>query len=322
MTDSYEEILRFARTLRQGLGGSDEEAVAFLNGVFTKAEVPVLNNRVDVKAALERDLASDNAVSFRAVAREFGCSEETVARVWPAIRDQYPPTPPPSDKFVVLLPKEARANALVESVLAESGFRLDPEAKAIVDIKNGLPPIAYKVKRGREILVALKAGIAHAGFLGNDKIIETQADARANGNDPIELDIRKQFFVNAFRMCLAVPKEQTGQPIRDYADLQDKVIATSYVETLKEFLAARNITARKIMYLSGGVEESCREFGVDAIMDIVETGGSLRRNGLVALGDPLYEGNMSFMSLTGTRSTMLDSFAERLQVKEAARAAA
>jgi len=302
--------------LRAGLNQSDEAALQFIYGLFSKPEIPELDKRLDVKAVLERSLASDGSVSFRSVAKECGCSEELVARVWPAIRDQYPPTPAPSDKLIIVIPQEARPRRLVESILAESGFRIDSQVAAIVDIKNGMPPIAYREKRGREVPVSLKAGIAHAGFLGNDKVIEVQDEARQNGNDPIEFDMKKRFRVNAFRMCFAVPKEQKGTPIREIADLQGKEIGTTYVSTARQFLAMRGITAR-VSYVSGKVEESCRDFGKDAVMDIVETGSSLRKNNLVVLGEPLYAGYTGFMTLKGApRSTMLDQLTERLQVQE------
>lgn len=317
MADSNEEILKLVNRIREALNGTDKEAIAFMEGLYTRQEIPEANHRIDVKEVLERQLKSDSAVSFSAAARECGCSPDLVARVWPAIRDQYPPSKPPSDHFVIVIPKEGRAFDLVENILAESGFRIDTASKAIVDIKNGLPPIAYKQKRQREILVSLKAGIGHAAFLGRDKTIEAQCEARENGNAPIVPDVYKQFCVNAFRMCLAVPKEPKGKPINNYADLQGKTIATSYPATLRHFLAERKITAR-VEYVSGGVEETVRERGMDAIMDIVESGNSLKKNNLRVLGQPVYAGDMSLIALPGTRATVLDEFAQRLQVSDSA----
>jgi ATP phosphoribosyltransferase len=317
VANTKQEAIELARYIRDGVNGSDEDAGRFIEGLLTKPEIPVVNNRAVARQVLSRMLKEDGCASIPRAAEEVGCSEETTRIVWRAIRDQYPAVMPPADKFSIAIPKERRALSLVEDILLESGFRMDMSTKTLVDIKNGMSPMAFRIGRGRDIPVLMKAGVVHCGFLGNDKIIEVQDEARENGNEPVALDIRRKFSINAFRMCFAVPQEQGEKPILKLADLEGKLIATTYISTLKQFLAAQKITTARVIHLSGDVEEACRDLGADAILDIVETGGSLRKNNLRVLGEPIYQGNMSFMALEGVpRSTMLDKFTERLKVQD------
>ena len=116
-------------------------------------------------------------------------------------------------------------------------------------------------------------------------------------------------------MCLAVPREDapkaTAQGIGYF---ENKVIATSYAATLQEFLAQEGVKPRNIISLKGGVEQAMGALGANAIMDIVETGGSLKANGLVPFGNPVYEGDMRLVSLReARRPAALSRFVERLQ---------
>ncbi len=295
-------LLLLVEKLRAAVNQPDDLAVQSLDGLMTGADVDVFLKRDEIRTQILQNLRTTGQLVFKDVADQCDCGEDLVMHVWRiSMRDQYPPTPVMGD-FCVSIPKETRAQNLVESILGKSGFRLDTKKKAIIDFQNGMQPISYRVSRGRDIPSFVKAGAAHCGFLGNDKLIEVQAEALLEGRDPVEMDIRQQFTVNAFRMCFAVPKDQTA--IRSIADLEGKKILTSYTATAQQELARRGITPADIKYQAGDVEASCRVLGYDAIMDIVETGSSLRKAGMVTLGNPLYAGDMSLITVPEAQRPM------------------
>jgi ATP phosphoribosyltransferase len=70
--------------------------------------------------------------------------------------------------------------------------------------------------------------------------------------------------------------------IQKLSDLNGKTIATSYPETLRDFLAKNQIKA-KILVMHGSVELAPKIAIADAICDLVSTGTTLKENGLVEL---------------------------------------
>ena len=77
------------------------------------------------------------------------------------------------------------------------------------------------------------------------------------------------------RWVIAVPEDS---PIKSVRDLQGKRIATELVEVTKRYLAEHNVTA-EIEFSWGATEVKVPEL-VDAIVDLTETGSSLRANKL------------------------------------------
>ncbi|MDH3758323.1 MAG: ATP phosphoribosyltransferase, partial [Gammaproteobacteria bacterium] len=79
------------------------------------------------------------------------------------------------------------------------------------------------------------------------------------------------------RLSIAAPD---GTPYSGIESLQNKVIATSYVSLLREFLERNDVNA-KIEYFSGAVEIAPKLGKADFICDLVSTGNTLQANGLI-----------------------------------------
>jgi len=79
------------------------------------------------------------------------------------------------------------------------------------------------------------------------------------------------------RWAIAAPD---GTPYSGIESLQNKVIATSYVSLLREFLERNDVNA-KIEYFSGAVEIAPKLGKADFICDLVSTGNTLQANGLI-----------------------------------------
>jgi ATP phosphoribosyltransferase len=123
-------------------------------------------------------------------------------------------------------------------------------------------------------------GILDAGLTGRDWIIENEADVLAVA----DLIYAKQSF-GKVRWVLAVP-EASG--FRSVKDLEGKIIATELVATTKRYLAAHGVSAK--VEFSWGATEVKPPVLADAIVEVTETGSSLRANNLKII-DTVLESN-------------------------------
>ncbi|MBO0802244.1 MAG: ATP phosphoribosyltransferase [Nocardiopsaceae bacterium] len=128
-----------------------------------------------------------------------------------------------------------------------------------------------RVLRPQEIPSYLERGLFDLGITGRDWITETDADVVSLG----ELQYSKQTG-NPVRVILAVPEKA---PWRSAADLPEGIrISTEFPSLTERFLASRGVKA--VVVPSYGATEAKVPDIVDAIVDLTETGSSLRKNGL------------------------------------------
>jgi ATP phosphoribosyltransferase len=113
-------------------------------------------------------------------------------------------------------------------------------------------------------------GVLDAGLTGRDWIEESEANVHAVA----DLIYAKQSF-GKVRWVLAVPD---GSPFKSVKDLQGKIIATELVSATKRYLAANGVSA-KVEFSWGATEVKPPELA-DAIVEVTETGSSLRANKL------------------------------------------
>lgn len=125
--------------------------------------------------------------------------------------------------------------------------------------------------RPQEIPTYLEQGLFDLGITGRDWITETGADVTSIG----ELEYSKA-TANPVRIVLAVPKEH---PATRGAELPDGVrVSTEYPELTRRFFADAGVKA--VIVPSYGATEAKVPDIVDAIVDVTETGSSLRKHGL------------------------------------------
>ncbi len=287
------------------------EAVQGLQALFTEPERLKAVLRGAITEEIQTRLRTEGGASVLTIAEKFDCSESLVRHIWRDIRDEAPVTEKNAN-FCLAIPQETRAQDLVEDILLNGGFSMNMREKVLVDNTSaGFTPIPYMILRGNDIPLYLKAGTVQRAFLGKDKIEENASASRLKGTKPVQLDIPQKFCPNTFRMCLAIPaSERAKAQAQGISYFNGKVISTSYPATLKDFLKEKKITA-KVIRLAGKIEgtiKALESFKIQAIMDIVETGDSLNKAGLVPFGnpqarfgDPLYEGDMSFIGLKGAQ---------------------
>jgi len=125
--------------------------------------------------------------------------------------------------------------------------------------------------RPQEIPSYLERGLFDLGITGRDWISETQADVASLG----ELQYSKA-TANPVRVILAVPENSPWQSV---ADLPEGIrISTEFPSLTARYLAEHGVKAMVVP--SYGATEAKVPDIVDAIVDLTETGSSLRKNGL------------------------------------------
>ena len=124
--------------------------------------------------------------------------------------------------------------------------------------------------RAQEMSRYVEDGILDVGITGNDWIQE-------NGSNVVrvaELIYAKQ-SMRPVRWVLAVPEDSK---IKSVKGLQGKSVATELVNVTKKFLKKNKVKAD--VEFSWGATEVKAKIGVDAIVEVTETGSSLRANNL------------------------------------------
>ncbi len=132
------------------------------------------------------------------------------------------------------------------------------------------PEIECMLIRAQEMARYVENGILDAGLTGMDWIAETDADIV-----PVaDLVYARQSF-GKVKWVLAVPEDSK---IRSVQDLEGKVIATELVGATRRYLAANGVSAK--VEFSWGATEVKPPVLADAIVEVTETGSSLRANKL------------------------------------------
>ena len=139
--------------------------------------------------------------------------------------------------------------------------------------------------RAQEMARYVEDGILDAGLTGKDWVLENEAKVVEVAN----LVYAKQTF-GKVRWVLAVPEKSPFQSVRD---LQGKIIATELVGVTRRYLEHHGVKAK--VEFSWGATEVKPPVLADAIVEVTETGSSLRANGL-RIVETVLESNTQFIA--------------------------
>lgn len=164
------------------------------------------------------------------------------------------------------LPKGSLQNATQE-LFAKAGFAIQISSRGYFPTIDD-PEISCMLIRPQEASRYVEKGLLDLAITGFDWIL---------GRDVVEVAELEYSKVSRrpVRWVIAVPEDS---PIRTVADLQGKRIATEAVELTERFLADQGIAAE--VEFSWGATEVKAPHLADAIVDVPETGSSLRANRL------------------------------------------
>ena len=166
------------------------------------------------------------------------------------------------------LPKGSLENATID-LMRRAGFLITVAPRSYFPAIDD-PEIECMLVRAQEMARYVEDGALDCGLTGHDWVVENQADVHR----VCDLVYAKQSF-GKVRWVLAVPNDSD---VRTPADLEGRVVATELVGVTRRWLEERGVTA-KVEFSWGATEAKLPELA-DAIVEVTETGSSLRANKL------------------------------------------
>ena len=186
-------------------------------------------------------------------------------------------------KLKLGIPKGSLENATID-LFRRAGFQIATSSRSYFPSIDD-PQIECMLIRAQEMARYVEDGILDAGLTGRDWIDENEADVVAVA----DLIYAKQSF-GKVRWVLAVPE---SSPFRTVHDLGGKIVATELVATTKRYLEKHGVKAK--VEFSWGATEVKPPVLADAIVEVTETGSSLRANSLKII-DTVMESNTQLIA--------------------------
>src|SRR5919107_29220 len=181
------------------------------------------------------------------------------------------------------IPKGSLENATID-LFRRAGFNITTSSRSYFPAVDDAE-IECMLIRAQEMARYVEDGILDAGLTGRDWVEENEADIVAVA----DLVYAKQSF-GKVRWVLAVPEASNFHTVKD---LQGKIIATELVATTKRYLTSHGVTAK--VEFSWGATEVKPPVLADAIVEVTETGSSLRANKLKII-DTVMESNTQLIA--------------------------
>ena len=167
------------------------------------------------------------------------------------------------------IPKGSLENATIE-LFRKSGWKISVSARSYFPIVDD-EEVRCTLVRAQEMSRFVETGTLDAGLTGKDWILE-------NGSEVVVVQdlIYSKASMAPARWVLVVTEDS---PIRELKELEGKKIFTELVNFTKRYFSERNIRVH-VEFSWGATEGKVIEGLCDAIVEVTETGSTLRANGL------------------------------------------
>ena len=198
------------------------------------------------------------------------------------------------------IPKGSLQDATID-LFARAGWRITLSSRSYVPSIDD-PEIECLMVRAQEMARYVETGALDAGITGHDWVVETEAHV----DELAELVYAKQRLARV-RWVLAVPEDSS---IRQPSDLSGKIIATEVVKTTEKYLTRHGVKAR--VEFSWGATEVKVPRLADAIVEVTETGASLRANRLRIVDTVLESATVFIMNREAAATSWKREKAENL----------
>jgi ATP phosphoribosyltransferase len=188
-----------------------------------------------------------------------------------------------SQSLILGLPKGSLQNATLD-LFEKAGWNIYVSSRSYKPTSDD-KELELRLIRAQEIGRYVDHGFLDCGITGKDWIAENRADVE------VICDLAySRASTNPTRWVLVVPEDS---PIQNVQDLEGKRIATESVGLTNDFLKSKGVNA-EVEFSWGATEVKVPEL-VDAIVDVTETGSSLRANKLRII-DTLMESFPQFVA--------------------------
>ncbi len=171
----------------------------------------------------------------------------------------------------IAVPNKGTLSEATVEMLREAGYRTRRDSKELV-VADPDNDVEFFYLRPRDIAVYVGSGTVDAGVTGRDLLLDS-------GSQAVEV-LALGFGGSTFRYA-----GRPGQVSR-VEQIVGKRVATSYQGLVEADLAGRGIGA-SVVRLDGAVETAITLGVADVIADVVETGATLRSQGLEVFGEPI-----------------------------------
>jgi ATP phosphoribosyltransferase len=169
-----------------------------------------------------------------------------------------------SKPIVLALPK-GRILEEAAAIFARGGYDLSPVFGDNRKLVHECGPIRVLVLRSSDVPTYVEHGAADIGVAGSDVLVEHAVDLY----EPLDLQIGR---------CRMIVAERADAPVDDRSQMHIRY-ASKYPRTTRAYLQRRGLTA-EVIELSGAIELAPLTGLSDRIVDITQTGETLRQNGL------------------------------------------
>ncbi len=166
------------------------------------------------------------------------------------------------------LPKGSLQEATIQK-MAKAGWNISVSSRSYIPYVDDVE-MEIRLIRAQEISRYVEHGYLDCGITGHDWVMENGSDVHEVGEFLFSKVSRKPA-----RWVLCVPENSTVKSVKD---LQGKRIATEVVNLTKRYLKKNGVKA-EVEFSWGATEVKAHEL-VDAIVEVTETGSSLRANKL------------------------------------------
>ncbi|MCR8671760.1 ATP phosphoribosyltransferase [Agrococcus sp. HG114] len=171
----------------------------------------------------------------------------------------------------IAVPNKGSLAETAAQMLDEAGYRgrRDSKELIVVDARN---EVEFFFLRPRDIATYVGSGALDVGITGRDLLLDS-------GSPAIEI-AGLGFARSTFRFAGPAGRFSSA------SDLAGLRVASSYTGLVERHLAEHGVEAR-LVRLDGAVESAVRLGVADAVADVVETGATLRAQGLEVFGEPI-----------------------------------
>lgn len=168
-------------------------------------------------------------------------------------------------KLRIAIQKSGRLNEESLQILKNCGISIDNGKDQLKASARNFPMEVFYLRNG-DIPQYLRDGVVDIAIIGENVLIEKGGD----------IDIAEKLGFSKCRVSLAVPKSVKYNSVNDF---QGKRIATSYPNTVREYLKEKGVEA-DLHIINGSVEIAPNIGLAEAICDIVSSGSTLFKNNL------------------------------------------
>ncbi len=200
----------------------------------------------------------------------------------------------------IAVPSKGRLQEPCESLLRAAGIRFRKQDRALVAQANGLNAVLLFL-RPDDIPLLVAEGAADLGIVGQDLVHEHTCQNR--------VQTRLELGFGRCRLSLAAT---ASGPIKSATDLRGKKVATSMINTAREYFRAANVDVQ-LLEVNGSVELMVALGLADAIIDLVESGDTLRAAGLTILDNVLQTEAVMIQNPKPRDPKLCDLLVRRLQ---------